>query len=98
MFWGYLHHVGKIIVKRWFGDERDYTSDCRNNQFVIAVVEPFRASSIDEASDIIHKRLSLVMAAWDCLESNGGPAKSGYVLVTTEAFTKLQAAIAEGRP
>lgn len=57
MFWGYLHQSGKIHVKRWFGDHKDYTEDCERNEFVQKVVPPFSASSREEASKIINQQL-----------------------------------------
>lgn len=43
MWWGYLHSNGVIIVKRWFGDHKDYTTDCEGNDFIVKVVKPFAA-------------------------------------------------------
>jgi hypothetical protein len=57
MWWGYLHQNGKIQVKRWFGDHKDYTDDCRGNEFVQKVVPPFSASSREEAIEIIKQQL-----------------------------------------
>lgn len=58
MFWGYLHANGKIQVKRWFGDHKDYTEDCEGNDFVQRVVKPFEAASREEAIEIIAKALT----------------------------------------
>ncbi len=58
MWWGYLHVGGNLQIKRWFGDVKDYTSDCENNPFVVKVVEPFSANSREEAIEIIQKRLT----------------------------------------
>lgn len=58
MWWGYLHENGSIQVKRWFGDHKDYTDDCDGNPFVIEVVEPFAASSRDDAYAIISNRIN----------------------------------------
>lgn len=44
MWWGYLHADGSVQVKRWFGDQEDYTTDCEGNAFVVRVVEPFAAT------------------------------------------------------
>ena len=57
MFWGYLHSNGKIQVKRWFWDVKDYTTDCEGNEFVVRVVPPFEASSREQAADIIKFQL-----------------------------------------
>jgi hypothetical protein len=57
MWWGYLHCNGKIQVKRWFGDHKDYTEDCEGNDFVISVVKPFAANSREEAWEILTKAL-----------------------------------------
>lgn len=48
-WWGYLHSNGSIQVKRWFGDVKDYTDDCKDNDFVVQVVSPFTASTREEA-------------------------------------------------
>jgi hypothetical protein len=48
-WWGYLHSNGSIIVKRYFGDPRDYTTDCNNNPFIVKVVEPFSANGREDA-------------------------------------------------
>lgn len=58
MFWGYLHSNGTIQVKRWFGDHKDYTDDCKGNDFVQRVVKPFEAASREEAIEIITKALN----------------------------------------
>jgi hypothetical protein len=42
-WWGYLHADGSVHVKRWFGDPKDYTTDCEGNAFVVTVVKPFAA-------------------------------------------------------
>lgn len=57
MWWGYLHQNGKVQVKRWFGDHKDYTEDCEGNEFVQKVVPPFSAASQEEATEIIIKEL-----------------------------------------
>lgn len=57
MWWGYLHQNGKIQVKRWFGDHKDYTEDCEGNDFAVRVVKPFAADSREEALRIITERL-----------------------------------------
>jgi hypothetical protein len=49
MWWGYLHLDGSIQLKRWFGDPRDYTTDCEGNDFVVKVVKPFRCDTADKA-------------------------------------------------
>lgn len=57
MWWGHLHSSGTIQVKRWFGDHKDYTTDCEGNDFVVNVVKPFEAESADEARRIITQQL-----------------------------------------
>ena len=58
MWWGYRHSNGTDQLKRWFGDGKDYTDDCRNNPFVIRVIKPFEAESQERAMDILKERLS----------------------------------------
>jgi len=58
-WWGYLHQNGTPQLKRWFGDHEDYTGDCRNNPMVLKVIPPFEASSREEASEILNKRLGI---------------------------------------
>lgn len=53
MWWGYLHLNGTVIVKRWFGDVKDYTDDARGNDFMKAVFEPFEAESTEAATRIL---------------------------------------------
>lgn len=48
-YWAYLHSNGTIQLKRWFGDHKDYTEDCRGNPFVQKVVPPFDALNEDDA-------------------------------------------------
>ncbi len=57
MWWGYLHQNGSIHAKRWFGDHKDYTEDCDDNDFVSAVVKPFCAATREEAIEIIRKEI-----------------------------------------
>ena len=57
MFWGYLHSNGTIQIKRWFGDVKDYTTDCEGNEFVVQVVRPFEANTKEEAYMIIEREL-----------------------------------------
>lgn len=57
MWWGYLHANGRIQVKRWSGDHRDYTDDCIGNDSVLKVVKPFAADSSEEASERISREL-----------------------------------------
>lgn len=56
MWWGYLHGSGHVQAKRWFGDPKDYTEDCKNNPFVLFVVEPFEAATREKAFEIIQKK------------------------------------------
>jgi hypothetical protein len=65
MWWGYLHSNGKIQVKRWFGDHKDYTDDCEGNDFVQEVVRPFEAETWEEAEKFITKQLSGFMSLGD---------------------------------
>lgn len=58
-WWGYLHSNGTIQVKRWFGDHKDYTDDCDDNDFVVRVVRPFVAKSREEAAGIVQCRLEM---------------------------------------
>jgi hypothetical protein len=53
MWWGYLHANDTVQVKRWFGDVKDYTDDCIDNDFVVQVVPPFAAGSREEAIKIV---------------------------------------------
>ena len=57
-YWGYLHSDGSIQVKRWFGDDNDYTTDCEDNDFVVQVVPPFKATSREEALETLTKALA----------------------------------------
>lgn len=59
MWWGYLHQNGSIQVKRWFGDHKDYADDCKDNPFVLSVVEPFAAPNADMAFCHVSMTLSL---------------------------------------
>jgi hypothetical protein len=59
MWWGYLHSNGTAQLKRWFGDHEDYRGDCIRNPFVQKVVEPFEASSREEAWKILNERLGV---------------------------------------
>ena len=56
-WWAYLHANGTVQVKRWFGDVKDYTTDCEGNDFVQRVAPPFSAKNRDEAEDIACERL-----------------------------------------
>jgi hypothetical protein len=58
-WWGYLHSNGSPQLKRWFGDHKDYRDDCYDNPFVIEVVEPYEASTREEAERILRTRLRL---------------------------------------
>ena len=57
MWWGYLHQNGRPQLKRWFGDHKDYTEDCEGNDFVLEVVKPFPADSMESAEEILKNRL-----------------------------------------
>jgi len=59
MWWGYLHQNGSIQLKRRFGDHKDYTEDCKGNDFVQQVVPPFSAHTREEAMCYLTKRLGL---------------------------------------
>lgn len=56
-WWGYLHVSGSVQLKRWWGDHRDYTTDCQGNPFVKKVVPPFIAKSRDEALATLKTKL-----------------------------------------
>lgn len=60
MWWAYLHANGTVQVKRWFGDVKDYTTDCEGNDFVVQVVRPFRA---DDKNDAEHAAAAFLLAA-----------------------------------
>lgn len=49
MYWGYLHQNGTVQLKRWFGDHKDYTTDCEGNRFVHCVIPPFAADNLNDA-------------------------------------------------
>lgn len=57
-WWGYLHCNGTVILKRWFGDHKDYTDDCEDNDFVVKVVTPFKADTYEEAVSILNRRIN----------------------------------------
>jgi hypothetical protein len=57
LWWGYLHAAGSIQLKRWFGDVKDYTTDCEGNDFVVYVVPPFPAHNREQALRIIQEKL-----------------------------------------
>ena len=57
MWWGYLHCSGTPILKRWFGDHKDYTEDCEGNDFVLQVVRPFEADTQEMAWEILNYAL-----------------------------------------
>lgn len=59
MWWGYLHQNGNIQVKPWFGDHKDYTDDCEDNDFVQHVVPPFAAATQEEAIEILLAKLCI---------------------------------------
>lgn len=56
-WWAYLHVNHTLQLKRWFGDVKDYTTDCDGNPFVALVVEPFEASTREEAFVIANQRV-----------------------------------------
>ena len=49
MWWAYIHSNGSLLIKRWFGDHKDYTDDCHNNPFVEFVVPPFESETREKA-------------------------------------------------
>lgn len=55
LWWGYLHQNGAVIAKRYFGDVKDYTTDCEGNDFIIQIIPPFAASSREEAFKIVRE-------------------------------------------
>ena len=57
MWWAYLHANGKVIPKRWFGDHKDYTKDCEDNDFVVKVLQPFECNDRDTALEYATKKL-----------------------------------------
>ena len=57
-YWGYLHSNGSVQVKRWFGDVKDYTTDCNNNEFVVRVVPPFTAESKERARYFVENKVA----------------------------------------
>ena len=57
MWWGYLHCNGKLQLKRWFGDHKDYTEDCEGNDFVITVCPPFEADTEEQAWKTLKERI-----------------------------------------
>ena len=57
MWWGYEHCNGKLILKRWFGDHKDYTDDCIGNDFVIRVCSPFEADTEVEAWKTLQEKI-----------------------------------------
>lgn len=57
MFWAYIHTNGSLLIKRWFGDHRDYTDDCIGNPNVLQVVRPFEADTKEEAYMNIERHL-----------------------------------------
>jgi hypothetical protein len=61
-WWGYLHADGNIHVKRYFGDPKDYTTDVEGNDFVMAVVPPFKAENQQQAQRIVNERLETYYA------------------------------------
>lgn len=56
-WWGYLHANGTPQLKYWTGDVRDYTDDCKDNPFVITVVEPFHADTREQAWRLLYQKL-----------------------------------------
>ena len=57
MWWGYRHSNGKLILKRWFGDVQDYTTDCEGNDFVQKVCKPFEADTEMEAWKTLQEKI-----------------------------------------
>jgi hypothetical protein len=54
LWWGYSHINGNLQAKRYWGDKRDL-DDAYESDFVEIVVEPFEASSREEALAHIQK-------------------------------------------
>jgi len=59
MWWGYLHANGHPQLKRWRGDHKDYTDDCKDNPFTVNVIEPFEAPDWDKAMEILIEKLHI---------------------------------------
>jgi hypothetical protein len=57
-WWGYLHSSGTLQLKRWFGDPKDYTTDCEGNEFVLHVVPPFDAPNPTVALEILRSSIN----------------------------------------
>lgn len=56
-WWAYLHSNGTLQLKRWYGDVKDYTEDCKDNPFVEFVIEPFEANTREEAFAIANQKV-----------------------------------------
>ena len=56
-WWAYLHTNGKLQLKKWLGDKKEYTEDCRDSPFVAKVIEPFEAPNREAAFSEAVKRI-----------------------------------------
>lgn len=56
-WWAYVHANRTLQLKRWFGDVKDYTDDCKDNPFVELVIEPFEANTREEAFIIANQKV-----------------------------------------
>ena len=56
-WWAYVHANHTLQLKRWYGDVKDYTEDCKDNPFVEFVIEPFEANSREEAFIIANQKV-----------------------------------------
>lgn len=58
-WWAYLHSEGNVVVKRYFGDRREYIDDYEGNEFVQQVVKPFEAPDQDAAIAVARRALGM---------------------------------------
>ena len=58
-YWAYLHSNGNVIVKPWYGDHQDYTTDCENNPFVQRVIPPFESENEDKAKNYANLKFQI---------------------------------------
>ena len=59
LWWAYLHANGHVIVKQWFGDDKDYTTDCEGNDFVRKVKRPYRAADYKRATVLAYEHFGV---------------------------------------